>query len=229
MAYLVCEQSSYRHRSFLSSGEQKLIGAIVAAMPASITPLRLTKIGLAGAFVAVAALLGCRSSPLWLSLLPVGIFLNWFGMALDGPLALHRKAMHPKLGVVAQTSDLFSQVLIILAFGASPFLSLESAFIVLTCYLLFSAYNYIRTIAHRSQPMAYIGLGPTEFRILMVAWPFVAHAAGIDGTEREGFSRLDAAIAILAIVAVAGLASKALSDARQLASEEHDPTRRNTR
>jgi hypothetical protein len=212
---------SRHHQSFLAPGEQKLVNAIIVELPPQITPLHLTRLGLFGAVVASAALIGCRWSVLWLPLVPVGVFLNWFGIALDGPLAVYRNQARPRLGLVEHTYDLFSQILIIVAFGLSPFLTIESAFIVLVCYLLFSAYTYIRAIARHVQQMAYIGLGATEFRILMVVWAFAAHALGIDATLGEGVSRLDAAISILAVIAVFGLAFKAVADARCVAVDEN--------
>jgi hypothetical protein len=68
--------------------------------------------------------------------------------------------------------------------------------------------------------MVYIGLGPSEFRILMAAWPFVARITGVDEMAYDGPSRLDTAILILAAFAVVGLAAKALADARELAAWE---------
>ncbi|MBG0812140.1 CDP-alcohol phosphatidyltransferase [Methylosinus sp. H3A] len=215
------DHKSGHHQSFLAPAEQRLVRAIISELPESVTPLQLTRIGLFGALVAAVALVGCRWSALWMPMIPLGVFLNWFGAALDGPLALHRQTANPRLGLVEHTYDLFSQILIIVAFGLSPFLSIESAFIVLICYLLFSAYTYIRAIARHVQQMAYIGLGATEFRILMVIWPFAAHAMGIDETVDAGVSRLDAAIMILAAFAIAGLVIKALSDARRVAVDEN--------
>ncbi|MBY6244004.1 CDP-alcohol phosphatidyltransferase [Methylosinus sp. Sm6] len=209
------------HQSFLAAGEQKLVRAIIVEMPPRITPLFLTKLGLFGAAVAAVALIGCRWSLLWLPLVPVGVFINWFGIALDGPLAVYRGEARPRLGLVEHTYDLFSQILIIVAFGLSPFLTIESAFIVLICYLLFSAYTYIRAIARHVQQMAYIGMGATEFRILMVVWAFAAHSLGIDSTAGEGVRSLDAAIAILAVIAVCGLGFKAFTDARRVAMDEN--------
>jgi phosphatidylglycerophosphate synthase len=216
VAFLLSERIERLDRSFLAVSEQRLLDVILAALPASVTPLRLTKIGVIGAVVAAAALVGCRWSSAWLPLFLSGIVLNWLGMALDGPLARRRNETDRRLDVIGQVNDLLSQVLLIVMFGASPFLSFQSALVILACYLLFSAYNYVRTIAHHARPMAYIGLGPSEFRILMAAWPFIAQATGVD----EGLSRLDTAILILAAIGVAGLAIKALSDARQIAAEE---------
>jgi hypothetical protein len=214
------DQKSSHHQSFLAPAEQRLVRAIIAELPDSVTPLQLTHIGLFGGCVAAVALVGCRWSALWIPLIALGVFLNWFGAALDGRLALYRKTANPRLGLVEHTYDFFSQILMIVAFGMSPFLSIESAFIVLICYLLFSAYTYIRAIVRHVQQMAYIGLGATEFRLLMAIWPFAAHAMGIDETVDAGVSRLDAAIMILAAFAICGLAIKALSDARRVALEE---------
>jgi hypothetical protein len=211
---------SSHHQSFLAAAERKLVRAIIAELPDSITPLQLTNIGLFGAIVAAVALVGCQWTTLWLPLLPVGIFLNWFGVTLDGPLALHRHEERPRLGLVEHTYDLFSQILIILAFGLSPFLSLESAFIILICYLLFSTYTYIRAIVRHVRQMAYIGLGATEFRILMVVWAFLANAIGIDPNNGSSSSTIDLAIMILAALAVGGLAIKAFMDTRRVAAEE---------
>lgn len=220
MAYLLSEGSEQFDRSFLAASEQKLADVILAALPDSVTPLRLTRIGVIGAVIAAAALIGCRWSHAWLPVFVAGIAINWLGMALDGPLARRRALTHPRLDAIGQTNDLMSQVLLIVMFGASPFLSLQSALVILACYLLFSAYNYVRTIALQARPMTYIGIGPTEFRILMTAWPFAALAGGIDATAPGGATRLDAAMLILAAIGVAGLAVKALADARRLAAEE---------
>jgi hypothetical protein len=216
----IADYKSGHHQSFLAPAEQKLVRALIAELPDSVSPIRLTRIGVLGAVIAAVALVCCRWSALWTPLIPLGVFLNWFGAALDGPLALHRRTADPRLGLVEHTCDLFSQILIIIAFGFSPFLSIESAFIVLICYLLFSAYTYIRAIVRHVQQMAYIGLGATEFRILMALWPFAAQAMGINETIDGGLSRLDAAIMLMAAFAICGLAVKALSDARRVAVDE---------
>ncbi|WP_024882041.1 CDP-alcohol phosphatidyltransferase family protein [Methylosinus sp. LW3] len=186
----------------------------------SATPRRLTKIGVIGADIAAAALIGRDWSSAWLPVFVAGMVLNWLGMALDGLLARRRNETSRKLEVIGQTNDLLLQVLLIVMFGASPFLSPQSAFVILVCYLLFSAYNYLRTVAHHARPMSYIGLGPSEFRILMAAWPFVTQVTGVDEIVYDGLSRLHTAILILAAFAVIGLAAKALSDAREIAAVE---------
>ncbi|WP_245267458.1 MULTISPECIES: hypothetical protein [unclassified Methylosinus] len=45
MAYLISERGEQFDRRFLAASEQKLADVIVAALPDSVTPLRLTKVG----------------------------------------------------------------------------------------------------------------------------------------------------------------------------------------
>jgi phosphatidylglycerophosphate synthase len=211
-----------QNRSFLAQSEQSAIKWILPRIPLGVTSLNLTVIGLSGSVLAAVALVGCNWSKLWLPLVAVGVFLNWFGDSLDGSLARFRKDERPKFGfLVDHTCDLFSQILIIVAFGLSPFLSLVSALVVLLCYLFFSAYTYIRAAAHHVHQMSYIGVGATEFRILMIVWASLGTFLDIREPLVSGLSPLDVGILILAAFAVVGLGWKAVSDARQVAMEEN--------
>lgn len=206
------------NRSFIAAEEQRLIRWFLNRMPSFVTPLILTGIGAAGAFIAAFALIACNWSNAWLVVLAIGITLNWFGDSLDGSLARHRGIERPRFGfLVDHTCDLFSQLVIIVAFGLSPFLSLFSALIVLICYFLFSSYTYIRAATQRVHQMAYIGVGATEFRMLMIAYPALAAYLGVHEPHLGNLSTIDLAIVILAIIAVLSLARKAILDARELA------------
>ena len=213
----------HRHnRSFLAEAEQNLIRWLLPRIPSRITSLHLTAFGMLGSLSAAVALIGCNWTVLWLPMVALGIFINWFGDSLDGSLARHRREERPRFGfLVDHTCDLFSQILLIVAFGLSPFLSLVSALTVLLCYLLFSAYTYIRAAAQHVHQMSYIGIGATEFRILMVGWAFIAALCHIREPLVSGLSGLDLAILALAVFAVLGLGLKAIGDARDVAEEEN--------
>ena len=207
--------------SFLAVAEQRLIRVLVANIPAKVSSLHLTVVGIVGAVVASAALILCHWSSVWLALVFVGIGLNWFGDSLDGSLARYRREERPRFGfLVDHTCDLFAQILIIVSFGLSPFLSLVSALTILLCYVLYSAYTYIRAAAHHIHQMSYIGVGATEFRILMVAWASIGTVVGLHEPLVSGLTTLDLFILIMAAFAVVGLAIKAVADARQVAFEE---------
>ena len=211
-----------RHnRSFLAESEQSLIRWILPRLPRSVASLHLTILGLFGSLIASLGLIGCHWSYWSLSAVLLGISLNWFGDSLDGSLARYRREERPRFGfLVDHTCDLFSQIALIVAFGLSPFLSLIAAFTILLCFLLFSAYTYIRAAAHHIHQMSYIGVGATEFRILMVLWAFLGAAIGIREPLVNGLSGLDIAILILAAFAVIALGVKAVKDARIIAEEE---------
>ena len=211
------------NRSFLSELEQALIRFLLPRFPDSVTPNRLTCVGLTGAAITAISLVGLNWSMAFLIFVPIGVSLNWFGDSLDGSLARYRQIERPRFGfLVDHTSDLFSQVLMIIGFGISPFFSLTSALIVLVCYLMFSSYTYIRACAHHVHQMSYIGVGATEFRILMVVWCFVASFIGpsMHLPVAGNLSRLDLTLSLLAIFALGGLLIKAIGDAKQIAEEE---------
>jgi hypothetical protein len=66
--------------------------------------------------------------------------------------------------------------------------------------------------------MAYIGLGVTEFRILLAFWPFAAMALGVPESQHDQLPAIDVAIIGLALVAVFGLLGKLLKDGRRIAA-----------
>lgn len=215
-----------RNRSFLADAEQALIRSILPRIPRSATSLHLTSIGMVGSLMAAVGLVGCNWSYAFLPAVVLGVALNWFGDSLDGSLARFRQEERPRFGfLVDHTCDLFSQILIIVAFGLSPFLSLVSALVILLCYLLFSAYTYIRAAAHHVHQMSYIGVGATEFRILMIVWACGGAAFGLHEPLLGMLTRIDVAVLSMGALAVFGLGYKAINDARLIAASEPAPKR----
>ncbi len=210
------------NQSFLAVREQRLIRWILPKLPAGVTSLDLTIFGLAGSCVGAIGLLACNLSNFGLVLVALGVSMNWFGDSLDGSLARFRKEERPRFGfLVDHTSDLLSQIILIVGFGLSPFLSLLAAMAILLCYMLFSAYTYIRAATHSIHQMAYIGLGATEFRILMIAWAFAGAAFGLREPIIGALSRIDIAVLTLAGMATLGLFAKAFAEAAEIWREEN--------
>lgn len=210
-----------RNRSFLAEAEQKLIRWILPRIPETTTSLHLTMIGMAGSVLAAVGLVGCNWSLWFLPVVIVGVLLNWFGDSLDGSLARFRHAERPRFGfLVDHTCDLFSQILIIVAFGLSPFLTLISSMVVLLCYLLYSSYTYIRAAVHRIHQMSYIGVGATEFRILMIVWACLGSVFDLHEGIAGPLTAIDIALMGMGSLAVLGLGYKAAMDAREIAASE---------
>ena len=98
-----------------------------------------------------------------------------------------------------------------------------TSLVVLLCYLLYSAYTYIRAAAHHIHQMSYIGLGATEFRILMIVWACVASALGLQEPLLGRMTGIDIAILSMGGMAVLGLGYKAVMDkylTRNMTSQE---------
>jgi phosphatidylglycerophosphate synthase len=214
-----------KNTSFLALAERRALQALVRRIPENVTSLHLSAVGFAGACLAAAGLVGSRFSRFSVALVVLGLVINWFGDSLDGTLARYRQQERPRFGfLVDHTLDLFSFIILIVAFGLSPFLSLISAFVVLLCYLLFSAYTYIRAAANHVHQMSYIGVGATEFRLLMAAWSIIGVVIGLDEPTIGRLTSIDLAICSLGALAVIGLGVKAYGDARQVAVEEGRPS-----
>lgn len=214
----VVSLSPRRGQSFLYAMEQRAAQAMARAMPDWAQPAHLSLLGAGGAALAAAALIGCNSWPRLIWLIPPAMLVNWFGLTTDLPLARRRGGELPGSGMAHHVAELFSHVSLIAAYGFSPFLSLRAAAIVLVCYLLFSSYAYIRAATRHVQQMAYIGVGVTEFRILVAVWPFVAVALGIPESLHDPLPGIDIAVMTLGAIAVLGLFGKLFRDGRRIAA-----------
>lgn len=205
-------------QSFVYAAERRLAQSMACAAPPWVAPSHLSLLGAGGAALAAAALVGCHSWPELVWLAPPAMAVNWYGLTTDLPLARLRGDELPGSGMAHHVAELFSQIVLIVAYGFSPFLTLRAAGAVLVCYLLFSSYGYIRAATRQAQQMAYIGLGVTEFRILLALWPFAAMALGVPQSLNDQLPAIDVAVFGLALVAVLGLLGKLLKDGRKIAA-----------
>jgi hypothetical protein len=64
--------------------------------------------------------------------------------------------------------------------------------------------------------MAYIGIGVTEFRIMLALWPFAAVALGVPQSLNDNFPAIDVAVISLAAFAIIGLLAKLVLDSRKI-------------
>ena len=203
-------------RSFLAAWETRAVQQIIATLPPQASASFLTKLSLAGALIAASGLLGCHFAIWPVFLVPLGVALNWFGAAVDGPLGAQRGEHGSKRRWVEHLIDLVSLLIVIAAYGFSPFLSVKSSLVITACFLLFSAYSFLRTAVGRVVQTTLIGIGATEFRILAAAWPFIAIALGLNRPGAAGFGNLDLAIVMLALVAMLSLIMSIIIDGRNI-------------
>ncbi|MCC3245313.1 hypothetical protein LG047_08250 [Methylocystis sp. WRRC1] len=207
-----------RGQSFLNGLEQRFLQEIVRDLPHWVTPSHLSLFGASAAAIVAGALFGANSYPWLIWLIPAAMTMNWLGLSLDLPLARLNGAELPRAGMAHHLAELFSHLLIILAYGFSPYLTFRSATIILVCYLLFSSYTYIRAATRHVEQMAYIGIGVTEFRVLLALWPFIAVALGVPESLDDRLPAIDVAIMALGFFTVIGLVAKLFLDGRKIAA-----------
>jgi archaetidylinositol phosphate synthase len=149
--------------------ERPALQWLAERMPAWVTPDSLTGLGLLAAVMIFAgyALTNVDKGFLWLASL--GFAINWFGDSLDGTLARHRHIERPRYGFfVDHTVDAFSEVLIFLGIGLSPYVNFNFACLALIGYMLLSILVYITTYVNGVFRISYIRLGPTEMRVIAI-------------------------------------------------------------
>jgi phosphatidylglycerophosphate synthase len=149
--------------------ERPALQWLCAHMPSWMTPDILTIIGIFGSVVIFAGyvLANVNHGFLWLATL--GYVINWYGDSLDGSLARYRKIERPKYGFfVDHTVDAFSQLLIFVGLGLSPFISFEVASLALIGYLLLTVYVYVNIYVTGVFKISYGKFGPTEIRAIAI-------------------------------------------------------------
>jgi len=149
--------------------ERPALKWLCARMPAWMTPDILTAIGFFGTLVTAAGYILCFIDRGFLWLASLGLVINWFGDSLDGNLARYRHIERPKYGYfVDHTIDAFSQVIIILGIGLSPYVQFEIACLGLIGYLLLGTVLFNRTHVTGVLVLSQSKLGPTEARALVI-------------------------------------------------------------
>ncbi len=211
--------SSPAARSFLSDWQHRAVARLAEASPDEVEPIQLSALGALGALAAASALVAASWWP-WLAVsIPLAMALNWYGLSVDLPLARRRRVVETAAeGMAHHVCETLSLLLLILAYGFSPFLTLRSATVILFCYLLFSSYVYIRAAARPAEQMAFIGFGVTEFRMLLAFWPFAAIAMDLPAERHDALPAIDIAVMSLGAVAVCGFFGKMALEGRKLAA-----------
>jgi phosphatidylglycerophosphate synthase len=198
--------------SLLAARERQLIDALCRRMPASMTPDRLTTIGSIGAAIAALGYVGSRWRPEFLFAASLGVVVNWFGDSLDGSLARSRRIERPRYGYFLDHSvDALNGLVFALGLGLSPYVSMTASLLLLCSYQLLAIHVFLTAEVDREFPLAKAYVGPTELRLLAIAFNCVVYLVGpcdirLAGSEVSLYSALVAveAVAFVAAFAVAG-------------------------
>ena len=163
------KQANRIQTSILNAAEKKILVWMAERMPSWVTSDMLTIVGFIGACVVAAgyALSNLNLNWLWLSCL--GFVINWFGDSMDGSLARVRGTQRKIYGFfIDHNVDVINETIMFVGVGCSPLVNMSFAMLALVAYFMLSVYVYIDCHLKGEMRLSYGGLGPTEFRILLV-------------------------------------------------------------
>lgn len=163
------KQAKRIQKSFLNSIEKKVLVYLAGKMPAWVTSDMLTFVGFLGAIVMALGYCLSNLSLHWLWLSCFGLFLNWFGDSLDGSLARVRNSQRKTYGFfIDHNVDVINETIMFVGVGCSPLVNMSFAMLALVAYLMLSVYVYIDCHLKGEMRLSYGGLGPTEFRLMLI-------------------------------------------------------------
>jgi archaetidylinositol phosphate synthase len=158
------------HRSVLMALEKRALIWIAVRLPAWINSDHLSALGLFSMLGAGASFAAFRLTPLAAPAVVVCLVANWLGDSLDGTLARVRGHERPRYGFyVDHVIDCAGTMFLLGGLACSGVMSPLLAMIVLAAYLLVCAETYLATHAVGVFRISFLGLGPTELRILLAA------------------------------------------------------------
>jgi phosphatidylglycerophosphate synthase len=142
---------------------------ICSRTPGWVTPDFMSALGVGASILVAVSYWLTWTDPLFLWVASFGILLHWFGDSMDGTLARFRNIERPKYGYfIDHTLDAFSEAVIALGIGLSPYVRMEYSLLALSGYLLVSLATFIRASVTGEFKLAYGKLGPTEVRLIII-------------------------------------------------------------
>ena len=163
------KQSERIQTSLLNPIEKKILVWLARRMPAWVTSDMLTFTGFCGSLIMAAGYALSHNDLHWLWLSSFGLLVNWFGDSLDGSLARVRDTQRKIYGFyIDHNVDVINETIMFIGLGLSPLVNMSFAMLALVAYFMISIYVYINCHLKGEMRLTYGGLGPTEFRLILV-------------------------------------------------------------
>ena len=200
------EQSKRIQTSVLNDVEKRVLVWLALRQPRWMTSDMLTGIGVVGAVVVAIGYFLSNYQITWLWLASLGFVINWYGDSLDGTLARVRQTQRPIYGFYLDHNiDGVTMAIMCIGAGLSDMLNLYIAFAVLAMYLLLSISVYINAHLKGEFKLTYAGMGPTEFRLVMILINtlFVSVAPLREWGLRFTVAKVDVALGVFDLIGLA--------------------------
>ncbi len=163
------KQASRIQTSILNPLEKKILVWLAQRMPSWVTSDLLTFVGFLGAVIMAVGYALSNLNLQWLWLSCFGLMVNWFGDSMDGSLARVRGTQRKTYGFfIDHNVDVINETIMFIGVGCSPLVNMSFAMMALVGYFMLSIYVYIDCHLKGEMRLTYGGLGPTEFRLLLI-------------------------------------------------------------
>ncbi len=160
-----------QHNSILAAAEKRALIWMAERLPRWINSDHLSALGVtAMAGAGISFWVAATHPAVGASLVVVCLLLNWFGDSLDGTVARVRNQQRPRYGYyLDHVLDLTGTALLFGGLAMSSYMSPIVALLVVAAYYLVSAETFLATHSRGVFKMAFVGVGPTELRVLLAA------------------------------------------------------------
>jgi phosphatidylglycerophosphate synthase len=160
-----------QHNSILANAEKRALIWMAERLPRWINSDHLSALGLVSMGGAGLAFWFAATDPLaGASLVVLCLLLNWVGDSLDGTVARVRDQQRPRYGYyIDHVIDLAGTAMLFAGLAASGYMTTAIAVLVVAAYYLVSAETFLAAHSRGIFKMAFLGIGPTELRVLLAA------------------------------------------------------------
>jgi len=183
--------------------EERLKEIICPRIPEWMGPDHLTVIGIFGiVVVSVGFVLGFFNR-YYLSLVSLGLIINWLGDSFDGSIARYRKKTRPNYGYyIDKIIDAVVIIIFALGFGLSGFVKIEIA-LLMACVYLALMLNVDLLVYVKGQSKNSFGwFGPTEIRIIGIIVAIIMFFSSVNYYDIYGYlvSQYDIVVFVLSVL-----------------------------
>lgn len=183
--------------------EEKLKEIICPRIPEWIGPDHLTIIGILGIImVSIGFILGFLNR-YYLTLVPLGLIINWFGDSFDGSIARYRKRTRPNYGYyIDKIIDAVVVIIFALGLGLSGFVKIEIALLMASVYLALMLNVDLLVYVKGQSKNSFGWFGPTEMRIIGIIVAIIMFFIPVNSYNIYGYlvSQYDIVIFVLSVL-----------------------------
>jgi archaetidylinositol phosphate synthase len=213
--------------NIIARRERAFLNWVCPRIPAWVMSDHLTALGVAGAVLVLVSQAASRSGRWFFWLASFGLVVHWFGDSLDGSIARFRGVERPIYGYfLDHTVDALCNLVIMVGFGLTLYIRMDVSLFALVGYFLLCMYVFINNHLSGVFRLSFVGMGPTEIRLCLIAvntWMFFGGPLGFK-IAGQAFSYYDAFLFFGASVMVFIFVFRVLIGIRDL----RDPARSGT-